>query len=452
MNARTARSRAAMLDGPVWPTLARLAAPAIAAMAIQSAMSIVETWYLGRLGTAELAGVALVFPVLMLANMLSAGAVGGAVSGATANALGAGDDGRAEMILRAALLIALGCGVVMAAGFWLLGPAFYALLGGRGAVLELALTYSDRLMAGVVLIWLFNMGAGVLRGAGDMVRPALLQGLVAVSHFGLSWLLIARLGLGAGGAAWAMAGAYAVGLTGLALLYLSGRTAVALRPGAVARTLVTPLLKIGALAGFQAVMTVVTALTVTALVGRLGPVWLAGYGVAARLEFLMIPIIFGIGIALIAMVGANRGAGRIERARRIAWCGAGAAAAIVGTIGIASATFPTAWASLYTADPAVIEATAVYMRRVAPCYGFFGLGLALYFACQAMETVGTPVLGSLLRFAVIAGGGIALAIAGQASPERIFTCVALGMSAYGVVVAGGLRWRAWRPRPGRLSA
>ncbi|WP_164516303.1 MATE family efflux transporter [Minwuia thermotolerans] len=452
MNARTARSRAALLEGPIGPTLARLAVPGIAAMAIQSSMSIVEAWYLGRLGTVELAAVALVFPILMLANMLSAGAVGGAVSGATANATGAGDEARAETILRAALLIALCCGLAMAALFYFAGPTFYRLLGGEGDVLAAALAYSDRLMPALVLIWLFNMAAGVMRGAGDMLRPAMLQALVAASHFGLSWLLILRLDLGIAGAAWAMGGAYAAGLAAVALLFAGGGAAVAFRPGPVPRSLVMPLLRIGSLAGFQAVMTIVTALTVTALVGRLGPVWLAGYGIAARLEFLMIPIIFGIGSAMIAMVGANRGAGRMDRAQAVAWRGSGAAALIVGAIGVASALFPVFWASLYTADAAVIEACAAYMRRVAPFYAFFGLGLSLYFAAQAMQTMGVPVIASLSRFAIIAGGGGALLAAGRAEPDAVFICVALGMAAYGVIVAAGLRWVSWRPRPARRPA
>jgi Na+-driven multidrug efflux pump len=152
------------------------------------------------------------------------------------------------------------------------------------------------------------------------------------------------------------------------------------------------------------------------------------------------------------MVGANRGAGRMDRAQAVAWRGAGAAALIVGAIGVASALFPAFWASLYTADAAVIEACAVYMRRVAPFYAFFGLGLSLYFAAQAMQTMGVPVIGSLSRFAIIAGGGGALLAAGRAEPVAVFICVALGMAAYGVIVAAGLRWVSWRPRPDRRPA
>lgn len=437
--------RTRLLTAPVLPTLFRLAVPSIAAMMIMSSMSIVEAWYLGQEGTVELAGVALVFPIMMLSTMLSAGAIGGAVSGATANAVGAGDMARAEMILRASVIISFGGGAIMAAIFLIFGRTFYGFLGGEGAVLDAALDYSNILMLGMILIWMTNMGAGIMRGAGDMIRPAVVQAITSASHFALCWVLIANGGLGIAGAAWSMTGAYAIGLVALWFLFLTGRSQVRFAFGPVARTLMVPLLKVGSLAGIQSVMTIATALTVTALMGRLGPEWLAGYGIGARLEFLMIPVIFGIGASLIAMVGANAGAGQRTRAISIAWQGTFVASAIVGLIGLASFLVPTFWARQFTDDPAVIAATATYMRTVAPCYAFFGLGLCLYFASQSMQSLGAPVIGSFLRLTIIVGGGIALFRSGDTDPDNIFMLVAAAMVIYGVIVALGLRLFAWRP-------
>ncbi|WP_416899320.1 MAG: MATE family efflux transporter [Minwuia sp.] len=200
--------RQAILSGPIWPVLARMAAPGIAAMMIMSMMSIVETWFLGRIGTGALASVALVFPVFMLTNMLSAGSVGGVISGATANMTGAGDEGGAEAVLRTGTLMASVCGLAMAGFFWLAGPSFYRLLGGEDAVLEGALTYSSILMIAIPLMWQFNMLAGVLRGSGDMSTPAVIQGLVTLGHFGFCWLFIQRLDLGIAGAGYAVLAAF----------------------------------------------------------------------------------------------------------------------------------------------------------------------------------------------------------------------------------------------------
>lgn len=443
--------RAAMLSGPIWPILARMAVPGIVAMLITSAMSIVETSFLGQIGTVALASVALVFPVFMLTNMLSAGSVGGVISGATANATGAGNEEQAAMILRAGFLMAGVLGIGMAVLFWLVGPWFYALLGGEGDVLEGAISYSAILMIALPLIWQFNMLAGVIRGAGDMGTPAVLQGVVTISHFGFCWVFIAWLEMGVAGAAFAILAAYLLACGVMAILFIRGRAPVPLRRGVVARTLLMPLIRLSAMAGFQAVLTIITIMLITGLVGQLGPVWLAGYGIGARLEFLMIPVIFGIGAALIAMVGANRGAGQADRAAGIAWRGTLLASIIVGGIGLLSALFPTAWASIYSDDPEVIAACAAYMTRVAPFYFFFALGLTLYFASQAMQTLGVPVFGSLLRFLIIAGGGMLLSSLDLAQPTTVFLLVAVGMTAYGVVVAGGLRLISWKPsaRPAR---
>src|ERR1700756_5629449 len=84
-----ARTRA-LLDGPILSTLLRLAAPNVLVMFVQACVGLIETYFVGKLGTDVLAGVALVFPVLMLMQMMSAGAMGGGISSAIARALGAG--------------------------------------------------------------------------------------------------------------------------------------------------------------------------------------------------------------------------------------------------------------------------------------------------------------------------------------------------------------------------
>src|SRR4051794_2880088 len=96
-----------LLDGPILPTLLRQAAPNIAVMVVQSVMSAVDIFYLGRLGSDALAGVALVFPLMMLMITMSAGGMGGGVSSAIARALGAGQPRQAEALAGHAIVIAL---------------------------------------------------------------------------------------------------------------------------------------------------------------------------------------------------------------------------------------------------------------------------------------------------------------------------------------------------------
>src|SRR5207237_4420609 len=103
----------------------------------------------------------------------------------------------------------------------------------------------------------------------------------------------------------------------------------------------------------------------------------------ARLEYLLVPLAFGFGAPLVAMVGTNIGAGRLDRALRAAWIGAAMVGGITEAIGLAAAAMPFAWLALFGSDPAMLDAGARYLRIVGPVYGLFGVGIALYFDSQA---------------------------------------------------------------------
>jgi Na+-driven multidrug efflux pump len=175
-----------LLTAPILPTLLRLAAPNVLAMVMTVLVGIAETYYVGRLGTAPLAAMALVFPFAMLTQMMSAGAMGGGVSAAISRALGASDTERAQTLLLHALVIGVGAGVIYSAIFLTLGPHLYALLGGRGAVLEDAVRYSGILFTGALLVWLINTLASVLRGTGNMRTPSV--ALVATAFCKSCWV------------------------------------------------------------------------------------------------------------------------------------------------------------------------------------------------------------------------------------------------------------------------
>src|SRR5258706_10476153 len=155
-----------LLHAPVLATLARLAAPGIALALFQTAVSVADTYYVGRLGTDSLAGLALVFPMVMLMQMTSAGAMGGGVSSAVARSLGAGNTDAARKLAAHAMVIGLVGGLAFTLLLLGLGRGLYMLLGGRGAALEQALRYLPRLFGGAVLGWVANTLAAPLRRSG----------------------------------------------------------------------------------------------------------------------------------------------------------------------------------------------------------------------------------------------------------------------------------------------
>jgi Na+-driven multidrug efflux pump len=152
--------------------LLRLAWPNTLVMLVQASTGLIETWFVSRLGTDALAGMALVFPGFMMMQMLSAGAVGGGISSAIARALGSGRRGDADALILHALIVNVALGIVCSVPVLVFGPSLYRALGGEGASLEAALSYSNVVFAGVVLVWLANALASVLRGTGNMLVPS----------------------------------------------------------------------------------------------------------------------------------------------------------------------------------------------------------------------------------------------------------------------------------------
>src|SRR6266446_8168406 len=162
-----------LLEAPIVRTLMRMAAPNILVMLAQASTGLVETYFVGKLGTDALAGVALVFPGVMLMQMMSAGAVGGGISSAIARALGGGRRDDADALVLHALVISAVLGVLFTVSVLVGGPALYRALGGEGASLGAALLYSNVVFAGTPLVWLMNALASVIRGTGNMLVPSL---------------------------------------------------------------------------------------------------------------------------------------------------------------------------------------------------------------------------------------------------------------------------------------
>lgn len=450
----------AMLHAPIAPTLARLAWPNILMMLAQSATGLIETWFLARLGTPVLAGVALVVPVLMLMQNMSQGAMGGGISAAVARTLGAGRQREADQLVLHAVVLNAALGIVFCALLLAFGPQLYRALGADGATLDAALAYSNVIFGGIVLMWLMNAFASVIRGTGNMLVPgavicggaALLVPLSPCLIFG--WGPFPALGVAGGG--WALVTYYAAGTLVLGGYCLSGRNAARLTRSRLHLSLMRSILRVGALATLNPLLTNGPVALTVALVGaHAGTAAVAGYGIAVRLEYLMIPLAFGLGAPMVAMVGANIGAGQPERALRIALTGGAMAFALAEVIGLAAALFPEAWLRLFGAQDHMLAAGAAYLRIVGPVYGFFALGFSMYFASQGAGRLKWPLWAGVLRLAIAIGlGGAVLRLTG--SLAGFFAVAALAMAVYGLVILAAVASGSWFERghlrrPGVLS-
>jgi putative MATE family efflux protein len=437
-----------LLTSPILPTLLKLAIPNMVAMVGTALVAVAETSYIGRLGTVPLAAIALVFPFTMLTQMMSAGAMGGGVSSAISRALGAGDRERAAILaLHAAMIGACG-GIFFTVMMLLFGRSFFSALGGRGGVLEEACSYSNVLFSGAIAIWLVNTLASVVRGTGDMRIPsATLIGVAACQILVGGTLGLGLFGapqLGMAGVAAGLLAAYTFGAAFLVWYLVSGRSRLSLNFSAFRfeRGMFFDILKVGAASCLSPLQTVLTILIFTKIIAGFGTETLAGYGMGSRLEFLLVPIAFAFGMASLPMVGMAIGAGLVPRARKVAWTAGAAAGLSVGLVGLIVALKPSLWVSLFTDDPGVSAAAYSYFAWAGPAFGFFGLGVCLYFCSQGAAKVGGPVLAGTGRLLMVGIGGWGLASI-SAPAWTLFALVGAAMVVFGLLTAASVRLTRW---------
>jgi putative MATE family efflux protein len=439
-----------MLTSPAAPLLLRMATPNALAFAIQSSVSLAEVWIIGQLGTSALASIALAFPLLMLIQTMSGGAAGGAVTSAIARSLGAGDRERAQQLIWHGLAVAaLGAGLFLLL-FSIGGRALIAFLGGRGEILEQAVDYCAVIFWGGLFLWLVSVVGAVFRGMGDMKLPAILMVASAFLQVPLTAVLVLGLlgapQLGIVGAAYsAVISGFLVSAIMLIILAREGRVIQLNRKYmSFSRALFEDIFKVALPGCMSPIFTIFIILSLTAMVATFGEAALAGYGIGSRIEFLLIPLVFGIGAAMTSLVGMSIGSGNIDRAEHIGWIGSAFAAGLTGAVGLVLALFPEVWIYGFTNDQVTFEAARSYIQIVGPFFALQGLGLSLYFASQGAGSMRWPVIAILVRVVLAVGGGWLLAFWFDVGLKGVFIGAAAAMATFGLIIAASLKLGAWR--------
>ena len=447
-----------LLTAPIGISLWRLGAPTTAVMIVQTAVAIAETYFFGRLGTDALAGFALVFPFMMLMQMMAGGGMGGGVASAMARALGGKRIDDARALVLHALVLGLGFAMLFTVLAWTIAPTFYRLLGGSGAALAHAETYSDMLFTGSIAIWANFFFSALLRGGGDAATPGRYMLIFSVLQVPLSGVLALGVGSWQGMGVAGPAVSMVVTMGAAALLqaralwrgklgFVPALTGIPLRG-----RLFWEILRVGLIASFSALTANLTAMLVTGLVGRFGVTALAGYGIGVRLEFMLVPLSFGIGSALTTLVGVAVGAKEWKRAVRSAWTGGLVAFFLIGAFGWIVALVPEGWARLFTDDPQVVAATVSYITHVAPFYCLFALGMTLNFASQGAGRMTAPLVAGVSRLVLATSGGWFAAERLGLGLDGVFTAIAGAMITYGLMVAVPLLVKPWGPKRGKLAS
>lgn len=447
-----------LLEGPIVATLLRLAAPNLVVnMVLIAVTATVDAYFIAQLGSSALAGLSLVFPLIMLLQQVANSSMGGAVASAVARAIGAGRHDDASALVVHALVIAAGMAALFSAAVLLGGPRIYALMGGSGDTLAAALDYSNAIFAGALAYWVLSTLTSLVRGAGQAAVLAAVYIAAELLHIALVPLLMFGLGplpaLGITGAGLATVLSFSASSAFLAWYVASGRTAIRLSLSGVrlSRRLFVEILRVGAPMSLQPLLYNFALTVLTGYVALLGAAELAGFGIAVRLEYLVYPLAFSLGAGLIAMVGTNIGAGQRARAARIAWTGAALAGGVTGVIGLLGAVAPGVWTGLFVTTPEIDSLAARYLAGFGPAFAFLGAGLTLATSFQAAGRPLWPLLATSARVLIVVAGGW-LALQAGAGLVSFALIAAAGFAVYGVSLAAAFRAGAWHSAPPATGA
>ena len=443
------KNKSDLLSAPIGSLVFKLAIPNMLTMSMWVITFIIEGWYVGQLGVVPLAGLALGFPMLFLLLMLSAGTIGGAITGLVAQEIGANDIKDAEEIALSGLILTICLGIISAIIFLIFGEMIYSSLGAKNEVLEEVLRYSNVLFFGSISIWVANGMAGVVRATGNMFIASLFLGLGSLIQIILGAVFIFGIGpiqsMGISGSSLSIV--IGNGVAAICLLFFLLFKCETLKLTVSVRLInfqsIISIVKLGSLASINAFCTWGSVVVITSYMTNFGVQTLAGYGIGARLEFLIIPVVFGFGAASTALIGMNIGANNLKRALNIGWVATLYSGLAAGVIGFGAYFYPSFWSNSFTSDQSAQVVCNTYLEIVGPFYIFFASGLCLYFASQGAGKVLWPAIAAIIRFLIVLIGSIFVSRNSTVSIDDYFSLISLAFFVQALITATAIYFGAW---------
>jgi putative MATE family efflux protein len=432
-----------LTEGPVGRTLIRLTIPMLFAILAMVVFNLVDTAFVGRLGTKELAAISFTFPVILVINSL-AGGLGVGASAVISQAIGKGDRYRVQRLTTDSLALA----VMVVAFFSLVGLAtidpLFRLLGATPDVLPLIRQYMTLWYIGVIFVVIPMVGNAAIRATGDTKTPAAIMMVAAGVNLALDPLLIFGIGsfpgLGLTGAALATVIARAITLiASLWVLVRRERMVIWSRPKLkeVSRSW-NQVLYVGLPAAGTNVLVPISAGIITGMVAAYGPEAVAALGVGTRIESMGLGVIMALASVLTPFVGQNWGAGRLDRVR-LSVSYAQRFALLWGAVLFILLAVSGRSVALIFNDDAIVVATLVdYLRIVPLSYGLLGV---LMLATAALNALNRPLQSALLTVLRLFVLYIPLAIVGSVlfGLQGIFGAAAIANGLAGVAAFFWLR-------------
>jgi len=408
--------------------LVRLAAPTTGVMSVAALSNVLNTYFISILGSEAIAAVALVFPIGLIMSTVMAGGIGSGVASAVARSLGANRPADGVAVVEHAFVLAGILGAAMSVILVLLAPAIFRAMGAHGAVLDGAVAFGRVLFGGLVLSFFVATCDSVMRGEGNVKVPAFWSSVSLLLQIGLTPLYMFALGFGIAGAPAAMLTGQLI-TSGPRMRYVFGRGA-RLRPRSMPRRLraapLRDILRVGVPASLGTFTNYAGMIVLTIVLARLGTAHLAAFGLGTRLDFILLTLTYGTGVAVLTLVGFATGAGRIHLVttytRRAMALVGGAIAVLAALLWL----YPEIWLGLFTKDPDIIAVGASYFRIVGPTYPLIGCSMVFAMAFQGLGRATTPLAIVTLRVLIVTAGAVLLTSWLGYADRAVFALIAAG--------------------------
>ncbi len=436
MRERVEATPGALLAQDPARAVVRLAAPTTAVMSVAAVSNVLHTYFVSYLGSEAIAAVSLVFPVALIVTTLMGGGIGAGVSSAVARTLGSGRGGSAAAVIQHAFVLTGCLAAALSAALVVGAPRIFGALGGRGGVAEQATAFARVLFGGLPIAFFTATCDSVLRGEGNVRVPALWSAVSLLLQIALAPLFMFAFGWGIAGAPAAVIAGQAICLAPRASYVFGPKALVPLRwrPWKLRVAPLAEILRVGLPASLGTLVNYAAMIALTGVVSRLGTAELAAYGLGTRLDFTLLTLCYGTGVAVLTLVGFASGAGRQRRIAQYAGRGIALVASLLAVAGAAVAWKPQLWLGLFSDDPRIADVGGAYFRSVGLAYPFAGGAMILAFAFHGLGRALMPLGVAAIRAAAVVGAAVLLAREFGYGPAGVFVAIAAGncMSAVGL--------------------
>lgn len=401
-----ASTQARLTHGSVGRHLVDMTLPVLFGIFTMMLQAFVDAYFIGRVGDRELAALSFAFPVLMIVTSVAIG-LGAGTSSVVARAIGADNHRRARRLATDSLLLSfLITAVICGIGVMTIDPLF-TLLGAPADMLPLIGGYMKILYAGVPFIVVGMVGMSSMRATGDTRLPSLLMVIAAIANMSLDPLLIFGLGplpqMGLDGAAMAALisrGALFFGALWFMYYRLDLLSFKPRDPGELRRSW-ADILHVGIPAAGTNAIIPIAAGVITAMLARYGPEAVAGFGVATRVESLVLVMYYAMSAIIGPFVGQNVSSGKADRiylALRLCTLFCLGSGLVIAMLLAASSTFLP---GLFSEDPLVTRTTTLYLWIAPISYGAYGMVMVMNASFNGMGKPLPGVVVSLARMGVL---------------------------------------------------